>query len=61
MGLMIGFDLPEGKKDLRKKLLSEYRIFTGEAKPDTVRLLPTLTITREEMDELIHAVRSLMQ
>jgi acetylornithine aminotransferase len=61
MGLMIGFDLPEGKKDLRKKLLSEYRIFTGEAKPDTVRLLPTLTITREEMDELIHALRSLMQ
>ncbi len=61
MGLMIGFDLPEEKKDLRKKLLSDHRIFTGEAKPNTVRLLPTLTITQSEMDELITAVRTLMQ
>jgi acetylornithine aminotransferase len=61
MGLMIGFDLPEEKKDLRKKLLSDHRIFTGEAKPNTVRLLPTLTITQLEMDELISAVRTLMQ
>jgi len=61
MGLMIGFDLPESKKDLRKQLLEKYRIFTGEAKPNTVRLLPTLTISREEMDELVHAVKELMK
>lgn len=60
-GLMIGFDLPDSKKDLRKRLLEEFRIFTGEAKPNTVRLLPALTITRSEMDELIHALRQLMK
>jgi acetylornithine/N-succinyldiaminopimelate aminotransferase len=60
MGLMIGFDLPEDKKDLRSRLLSQFRIFTGEAKPATVRLLPTLTITQSEVDELISALRSLL-
>ena len=32
-GLMIGFDVPEELKDLRKKLLYDFNIFTGEAKP----------------------------
>lgn len=59
MGLMIGFDLPENKKDLRAKLLSEYGIFTGEAKPNTVRLLPMLNISKIEMDELLNALRKL--
>jgi acetylornithine aminotransferase len=60
MGLMIGFDLPDSNQTLRAKLLSEFRIFTGEAKPNTVRLLPSLTITQSEMDELIHALRKLV-
>lgn len=47
-GLMIGFDLPEERKDLRNKLLDVYHIFTGEAKPQTIRLLPSLAITWEE-------------
>ena len=59
-GLMVGFDLPEELKDLRQRLLSEFHIFTGEAKPNTVRLLPTLNITKAEIDELIFAVRSLL-
>ncbi len=61
MGLMIGFDLPESHKNLRKQLLDEFKIFTGEAKPNTVRLLPTLTITRAEIDELLSALRTLTQ
>ena len=59
-GLMIGFDVPETKKDFRSRLLKENRIFTGEAKPATVRLLPTLTITKAEMDEFLGATRRLL-
>ena len=56
-GLMIGFDLEEKNKDVRARLLKEFRIFTGEAKPNTVRLLPALTISQAEMDELLTAIR----
>ena len=59
MGLMIGFDLPENKKDHRARLLSEFGIFTGEAKPNTVRLLPMLNISKIEIDELLNALRKL--
>ncbi|GAA4325400.1 aspartate aminotransferase family protein [Flaviaesturariibacter amylovorans] len=55
-GLMIGFDLPAPLKDLRKHLLMEQHIFTGEAKPNVVRLLPALNITRAEIDEFLAAL-----
>jgi len=57
-GLMIGFDLPEAQADLRKKVLMEQGVFTGEAKPRVVRLLPSLALTRVEADlflEKMHA------
>ena len=60
-GLMVGFDLPEHLKDVRPRLLSEFRIFTGEAKPNTVRLLPALNITRAEIDEFVLALRTLTE
>lgn len=56
-GLMIGFDLPEQYADLRKKLLSLHKIFTGEAKPNVVRLLPALNIRKEDADVLINAIK----
>ena len=49
-GLMIGFDLPDSHNNLRSRLLNEYFVFTGEAKPNTVRLLPSLALNREEAD-----------
>ncbi len=52
-GLMIGFNVPEDIKDLRKKLLNDYFIFTGEAKPNVIRLLPALNITRKQVDEFL--------
>ena len=58
-GLMIGFDLPDTKKDLRARLFSEFGIFTGEAKPNTVRLLPMLNISKLEIDEFLNALRKL--
>jgi acetylornithine aminotransferase len=36
-GLMIGFDVPEELKDLKKNLLWNQKIFTGEAKPNVIR------------------------
>jgi acetylornithine/N-succinyldiaminopimelate aminotransferase len=55
-GLMIGFDLPESLSSLRKDLLFKHHIFTGEAKPNTIRLLPSLALKQEEAAALIEAV-----
>ncbi|HCZ35973.1 MAG TPA: aspartate aminotransferase family protein [Cytophagales bacterium] len=55
-GLMIGFDLPESLAALRKDLLFKHSIFTGEAKPNTVRLLPSLALTKSEADIFLEAL-----
>ena len=56
-GLMIGFDLPEEHKDLRKVLLNKHKIFTGEAKPNVVRLLPPLSLKKKDAEMFIEAVQ----
>lgn len=56
-GLMIGFDLPENLKDLRKNLLFNQRIFTGEAKPNTIRLLPSLALRKRDADAFLEAIQ----
>ena len=56
-GLMIGFDVPDEIKDLKKKLLFDYNIFTGEAKPNVIRLLPSLSITRKQVDEFLETLK----
>jgi acetylornithine/N-succinyldiaminopimelate aminotransferase len=57
-GLMIGFDLPEEKKTVRNDLLFKHGIFTGEAKPNTIRLLPSLTLKKEEADLFLTALKA---
>lgn len=54
-GLMIGIELPENLSALRGQLLMESHIFTGEAKPAIVRLLPALTLCKEEADRFLEA------
>ena len=49
-GLMIGFEMEEGLQDIRKVLLNEFKVFTGEAKPNVIRLLPSLAITKNDID-----------
>jgi acetylornithine/N-succinyldiaminopimelate aminotransferase len=56
-GLMVGFDVPEELKDLRKNLLYKHNIFTGESKPNTIRLLPSLAISRKQLDEFLEALK----
>ena len=55
-GLMIGFDVPENLKDLKKNLLYNQHIFTGEAKPNVIRLLPSLAITKDHANQFIDAL-----
>jgi acetylornithine aminotransferase len=50
-GLMIGIDLPEEYSHVKKDLLFKHRIFTGEAKPNVIRLLPALNITKAHADQ----------
>lgn len=56
-GLMIGFNVPGELKDLRKKLLWDHHIFTGEAKPDVIRLLPSLALTKKEADVFLEPLK----
>lgn len=58
-GLMIGFetDMP----DFKNKLLFDYKVFTGEAKPNVVRLLPSLAICKHEVDIFLERVQLIMQ
>ena len=57
-GLMIGFDVPESLKDLRKNLLQKHQVFTGEAKPNVIRLLPALNITKDAIDEFLQKLKA---
>lgn len=56
-GLMIGFDVPESLKSLKKDLLQKGRVFTGEAKPNVIRLLPSLALNEEDTAHFIHTLR----
>ncbi len=56
-GLMIGIDLPEELTSLRRDLLFDEGIFTGEAKPNVIRLLPSLALTRQEADLFLSAFK----
>ena len=60
-GLMIGFDVPEKYKALKKNLLFKHKIFTGEAKPNVIRLLPSLTLTKKEAALFIKSVKKEIQ
>ncbi|HUR09900.1 MAG TPA: aminotransferase class III-fold pyridoxal phosphate-dependent enzyme [Flavitalea sp.] len=60
-GLMIGFDAPAQLKDMRKRLLTDHFIFTGEAKPDVIRLLPSLALKKEEADIFLSSVKKVLQ
>jgi acetylornithine/N-succinyldiaminopimelate aminotransferase len=55
-GLMIGIEMPEEFAHVKKDLLMKHSIFTGEAKPNTIRLLPALNITKTEVDLFLEAL-----
>lgn len=57
-GLMIGVEFEFPIKELRDKLVYEHHIFVGNSNnPNTIRLLPSLTIGQQEADELLNALK----
>ncbi|MCF2503529.1 aminotransferase class III-fold pyridoxal phosphate-dependent enzyme [Dyadobacter sp. CY107] len=56
-GLMIGIEYDFPVKDLRNKLLFEYKMFTGVAGANTIRLLPSLALGKEEADQFLEALK----
>ncbi len=57
-GLMIGIQLPDEFARVKKQLLFTHKIFTGEAKPNVIRLLPALNITKKEADIFLAAIKN---
>jgi len=55
LGLMIGIELKIPVKEIRRKLLFEYNIFTGFSGQQIIRLLPPLTLNIAQADEFIKA------
>lgn len=56
-GLMVGIELHEPCASLRQILIEKYHILTGNAsEPHTLRVLPSLTITKPEIDQFITAL-----
>lgn len=61
LGLMIGFDVPDELKNLKKKLLFDFKIFTGEAKPNVIRLLPSLALKRKQIDDFLESLKEAIE
>ena len=59
-GLMIGIELPAELAHVRKELLTKHHIFTGEAKPNVIRLLPALNLSKVHADRFLEAFSSVL-
>lgn len=59
-GLMIGIEVDRPASEVRKELLFDHHIFTGGAGPNTVRLLPALTISKEDADRFLTEFRKVI-
>ena len=60
-GLMIGLELKDEYVGLRDRLLFEKHFFTGAAGAQVIRLLPSLTVSRETAESFVNAWRQLTQ
>ncbi len=61
-GLMIGVEFNFPIKELREKLVYEHHIFVGNSNnANTIRLLPSLNITKTEVDILISALKTCLR
>ena len=60
-GLMIGVELETPAKEVREKLLFDHHIFTGSSgDPNTLRLLPPLSLSVGEVDHFIESLNSIL-
>lgn len=61
MGLIVGLEFEFPVADIRKKLLFKEGIFTGYSGKNTIRLLPPLCITKNEVDRLISSLMVVLE
>lgn len=61
-GLMIGIELDRDCSEVRKSLLFDHHIFTGNSNDKSVlRILPALNIKKEETDLFINALKEVLK
>jgi acetylornithine/succinyldiaminopimelate/putrescine aminotransferase len=58
-GLMIGFDVPDAPA-LARRALCEQRLVVNATGPDTIRLLPPLTVAPDEIDDALGRLAALL-
>ncbi|HLT95065.1 MAG TPA: aminotransferase class III-fold pyridoxal phosphate-dependent enzyme, partial [Membranihabitans sp.] len=60
-GMMVAIDFDFPIAQVRKKLIFEKRVFTGSAKsPNTMRLLPPLTVDTPEIDIFVNSLTEIL-
>lgn len=59
-GLMVGVVLDIPHKEVRSKLIHEQHCFTGCAGTDILRILPPLCLTRDETDDFIQRLETVL-
>jgi acetylornithine aminotransferase len=59
-GLMIGIEFEESAKEIRQRLLFEQHVFTGAAGTSTIRLLPPLSLKREDCDLFLERFKKVL-
>jgi len=59
-GLMIGIELPAELAHVRRELLFTHHIFTGEAKPNVIRLLPALNLAKAHADRFLETFSTIL-
>ena len=60
IGLMIGLEFDFDITQLRKDLLFNHKIFTGYSGKKTLRLLPPLSINKNDVDIFINALEIIL-
>lgn len=61
-GLLLGLEFEYPVKEIRSRLLHEYKIFTGAAtNPNVLRLLPPMGIGKKEADTLVNALKEILE
>lgn len=56
-GLMLGLEFDFNVSDLRKKLIYDYKIFTGSSNnPNLIRILPPMTVQNKHIDMFFDAI-----
>ena len=60
-GLMIGVELDFPYDAIRNELIFSHKIFTGTSGKNTIRLLPPLTLSKEEAEIFLHAFAAVMK